>query len=134
MTGCATAPLLRRQCGEPLARISEADARERGIVDHDRIRVFDDSGEFILRAAGSPAVQPGVVICYHAWEGFQFPGGAVQNNVAACPMKPTSMVGDYGQFSYPMDNRNHFTRASTVDAEQVEVPERGRIAAAGWSD
>ena len=116
----ATAPLLRLQRGEPLAFISEADARERGIVDHDQIRVFNDIGEFILRAAVSPAVQPGVVICYHAWEGFQFPGGAVQNDVSACPMKPTNMVGDYGQLNYPMYSQNHFTKASTVDVQKVE--------------
>ncbi len=116
----ATAPLLRLQRGEPLAFISEADARERGIVDHDQIRVFNDIGEFILRAAVSPAVQPGVVICYHAWESFQFPGGAVQNDVSASPMKPTNMVGDYGQLSGgPGYSQNHFTKATTVDVEKV---------------
>jgi len=80
----------------PVAYLSEADARERGISDHDRIRVYNDVGEFTLWAKISPAVQPGTLICYHAWEGYQFPDGATQNDVVPNPMKPNNMVGDYG--------------------------------------
>jgi DMSO reductase family type II enzyme molybdopterin subunit len=96
----ANQQLLRLQRGGPVAYISVADARERGISDHDQIRVYNDVGEFVLRAKLSPAVQPGEVICYHAWEGYQFPGGANQNHVAPSPLKPTNMVGDYGHLQY----------------------------------
>ena len=45
-------------------------------------------------------MQPGEVICYHAWESYQFPNGANQNHLAANPMKPTNMVGGYGHLQY----------------------------------
>ena len=96
----ANQQLLRLQRGGPVAYISVADARERGISDHDQNRVYNDVGDFVLRAKLSPAVQPGEVICYHAWEGYQFPGGANQNHVAPSPLKPTNMVGDYGHLQY----------------------------------
>jgi hypothetical protein len=38
------------------------------------------------------------VICYHAWEGYQFPNGAVQNDGARLD-QANNMVGDYGHLS-----------------------------------
>jgi nitrate reductase alpha subunit len=113
--------LLRLQRGSPVAYISEADARERGITDHDSIRVYNDVGEFVLRAKVSPAVQPGEVICYHAWEGYQFPGGANQNYVAASPLKPTNMVGDYGHLQYrgAYLSMNNVCKEVAVEVEKV---------------
>ena len=101
--------LLRLQRGEPVAYISEADARARHIVDHDRIRVFNDVGEFTVRAKVSATAQPGMLICYHAWDGTQFPGGAVQNDVVAAPIRPLSLVGEYGQLHYPLYTQPHLT-------------------------
>ena len=113
-------PLLRLQRGEPVVYISEADARERGIADHDRVRVFNDVGEFTLRAKVSPSGQPGMILVYHAWEGHQFPGGAVQNDVSATAFKPLSMVGGYGQLQHPLYSQNHYTKGNAVDVEKVE--------------
>ncbi len=111
--------LLRLQRGEPVAYIAEADARERGITDHDRIRVYNDIGEFTLRAKISPAVQPGTVICYHAWEGYQFPGGATQNDVAATPINPLQLAGDYGQLGSGMYSMNHIPKEVAIEVEKV---------------
>ena len=111
--------LLRLQRGEPVAYISEADARERHIVDHDRIRVFNDVGEFTVRAKVSATAQPGMLICYHAWDGTQFPGGATQNDVSATPIRPLSLVGEYGQLHYPLYTQPHFTKEIAVEIETV---------------
>jgi nitrate reductase alpha subunit len=69
----------------------------------------------------SPAVQPGEVICYHAWEGYQFPGGATQNDVAASPLKPNNMIGDYGHLQYrgAYMTMNHVPKEVSVDVERV---------------
>jgi DMSO reductase family type II enzyme molybdopterin subunit len=117
----ANPQLLRLQRGSPIAFVSEVDARARGIADHDRIRVFNDIGEFELRAVLSPAVQPGEVICYHAWEGYQFPGGATQNDVAASPLKPNNMIGGYGHLQYrgAYMTMNHVPKEVAVDIERV---------------
>jgi DMSO reductase family type II enzyme molybdopterin subunit len=117
----ANPQLLRLQRGSPECFISKADAQARGIADHDQVRVFNDIGEFILRAKVSPAVQPGEVICYHAWEGYQFPGGATQNDVAASPLKPNNMVGDYGHLQYrgAYMTMNHVPKEVSVDVERV---------------
>jgi anaerobic selenocysteine-containing dehydrogenase len=117
----ANQQLLRLQRGSPVAYLSQADARERGISDHDRIRVYNDVGEFTLWAKISPAVQPGELICYHAWEGYQFPGGATQNDVAPNPMKPTNMVGDYGHLQYRSAylSMNNIPKEVAVDIEKV---------------
>jgi len=121
----ANQQLLRLQRGSPVAYLSQPDARERGISDHDRIRVYNDVGEFTLWAKISPAVQPGEVICYHAWEGYQFPGGATQNDVAPNPMKPTNMVGGYGHLQYRSAylSMNNIPKEVAVDVEKVREEE-----------
>ncbi len=120
----ANKELLRLQRGGPVVYIAENDARARGIRDHDDVRVFNDIGEFILKAKVSPAVQPGEVICYHAWEGYQFPGGGGQNSVAPSPLKPTNMLGDYGHLGYKMffQSMNHVPKEVAVDVERVPAP------------
>jgi len=117
----ANQQLLRLQRGGPVAYLSQADARERGISDHDQIRVYNDVGEFALWAKISPAVQPGELVCYHAWEGYQFPDGATQNDVAASPLKPTNMVGDYGHLQYRMAyfTMNHVAKEVAVEVERL---------------
>jgi nitrate reductase alpha subunit len=117
----ANQQLLRLQRGGPVAYLSQADARERGISDHDQIRVYNDVGEFVLRAKISPAVQPGELICYHAWEGYQFPEGATQNDVVGSPLKPTNMVGDYGHLQYRgmYFTMNHVPKEVAVEVERL---------------
>ncbi|HEX4784236.1 MAG TPA: molybdopterin-dependent oxidoreductase [Candidatus Sulfotelmatobacter sp.] len=58
-----------------LLEISGADARARGIVDGDQVRVFNDRGDMLLRARVDGKVQPGVVCARLNWPkktaGFQ---------------------------------------------------------------
>ncbi len=117
----ASQELLRLQRGEPVGYISIADAKARGIADNDRIRVYNDVGEFEVLAKVSPAAQPGTVIVYHAWEGFQFKDGHTQNDVAASPIKPTNLVGNYGQLHYRMASytMNHVPKEAAVEIVRV---------------
>jgi DMSO reductase family type II enzyme molybdopterin subunit len=87
--------LLRLQRGEPVMWISVEDARTRGIGDGDKVEVFNDVGRFLTRVKISPAVRPGQVIMYHAWENFQFEGGMGYRNVTPSPINPLDLVGDY---------------------------------------
>ena len=113
--------LLRLQRGEPLAFISVKDAQDRGIADNDLIRVYNDIGTFTLHAAVAPVLPPGMVIVYHAWEGYQFPDWATQNDVAATPMKPLDMVGDYGHLHYrgAYYSMNHIPKEVAIEVEKV---------------
>jgi nitrate reductase alpha subunit len=117
----ANQPLLRLQRGSPVAYLSEADARERGVSDNDRIRVYNDVGEFTLWAKISPAVQPGTLICYHAWEGYQFPDGATQNDVLPGSLKPNNMAGGYGHIQYrgAYLSMNNIPKEVAVEVEKV---------------
>ncbi len=117
----ASEELLRLQRGEPVAYVAVADAEFRGVAEHDRIRVFNDLSSVELRAKVSPAVQPGTVIVYHAWEGYQFTDWATQNDLAASPLKPLSMVGEHGQLHYrgAFYTMNHVPKEVAVDFERA---------------
>ena len=79
-------------------------------------------GEFVLHAKVSPTVQPGEVLCYHAWEGYQFPDGAVQNDVGPAALKPNNMVGGYGHLQY----RGHYLSMNNTPKEVAVEVERLR--------
>jgi DMSO reductase family type II enzyme molybdopterin subunit len=87
--------MLELERGEPVIFMSAVDAREREIADGEVVKVHNDVGEFLVRATVSPAVQPGQVIVYHAWENFQFRGGIGHRNVIASPINPVELAGDY---------------------------------------
>jgi anaerobic selenocysteine-containing dehydrogenase len=52
---------------EPHLEIHPSDAAERDIKDGDRVRVFNDRGEFKLRARVSEKARPGVVVALSVW-------------------------------------------------------------------
>lgn len=87
--------MLYLQRGEAAAFVAEEDARSRGIADGDRIRVWNDVGEFFVRARVSAAVRPGTMILYHAWEDHQFFGGKGYRNVLPSPLNPIELAGGY---------------------------------------
>jgi len=113
--------MLRLQRGEPAAWIANRDAEERGIVDGDRIRVFNDVGAFEAIAKVAPAVQPGEVIMPHAWEPYQFKNWKGPQEPVPAPWKALHLAGDYGQLHYrgiylvP----GHSPRAQAVDIVKV---------------
>ena len=92
--------MLRLQRGEPAVWVAVQDARERGIADGDRIRVFNDVGEFEAVAKVAASVQPGQAVIYHAWEPYQFKGWKGQQEPVPAPWKALHLAGGYGQIHY----------------------------------
>jgi DMSO reductase family type II enzyme molybdopterin subunit len=76
--------LLRLQRGEAAAFVSAPDAAARGIADGDRVRLWNDVGEFTVS-----------LMLYHAWEDYQFPGGRGYRNVLPSPLNPIELAGGY---------------------------------------
>ncbi len=90
------ATLLRLQRGGPVMYMSEPDAAARRIADGERVRVLNDVGSFEIQAKVSPAVRPGQVIVYHAWEPFQFAGRRSHQSATPTPLNPISLAGGEG--------------------------------------
>lgn len=88
--------MLAMQRGEPVVQLSPQDAGERNVSEGDSVVVYNDVGECQLRAVLSPAVRPGQVIIYHAWENYQFPGWNHFKSIMASPLNPIELVGGYG--------------------------------------
>jgi len=113
--------LQRLQRGEPVLYLNVDDALARRIDDDDRVRVFNDVGEFECLAKPTPTVQPGQAVIYHAWESFQFAGGKGQQEPVPSPWKALHLAGDYGQLHYRglYGAPNFAPRGATVDVELV---------------
>ena len=75
--------------------ISTGDANKRGIGDGDVVRVYNDIGEFQLQTMLSPALKPGQVVVYHAWEPFQFKNGNSDQVLTPSPLNPIQLAGGY---------------------------------------
>lgn len=58
---------LRRAAGEPTVDIHPDDAQPRGIVDGDRVEVFNKRGTFQAKARVGPTVKPGVLMSPSVW-------------------------------------------------------------------
>lgn len=94
--------LLSLQRGQPDIYINPDDARARGVEDSDMIKVFNDSGFFLVMAHISAGIQPGMMFMYHGWDPMLFEGRQNFSAVIATAglIKPTSMAGDWGHLGY----------------------------------
>ncbi len=115
--------MLQLQRGEPAVYVAVKDAKARKVADGDRIRVFSDVGAFEAMAKVSPAVAPGQVIIYHAWEPYQFKDWKGQQDPVAAPFKPLHAAGGYGQIHYRMmySGPGHHPRAQRVDFARADA-------------
>jgi complex iron-sulfur molybdoenzyme family reductase subunit alpha len=113
--------MLRLQRGQPILYVSPADAATRGINDGDIVEVFNDVGRCRVQALVTPAMQPGQVHTYHAWETFMFAGGKSHSSLFASPIKPLGMVGNYGHLIYqPLYYQpNNVDKGTCVDVRRV---------------
>jgi DMSO reductase family type II enzyme molybdopterin subunit len=115
--------LLRQQRGVPLVYMSTTDAAARGIRDGERVRVRNDMASFEIQAKVTPAVRPGQLILYHAWENFQFKDGKGYQNLIPTPLNPVELAG--GQFHLrPMMiclQPSHTDRDTRVEVERLSV-------------
>lgn len=76
-------PELRRRAGGPRVLMNAADAAERGLADGDRVRVFNDTGEFLAEVEISDRVRPGVVASFKGHWPKHSPGGVNVNAAVA---------------------------------------------------
>jgi DMSO reductase family type II enzyme molybdopterin subunit len=113
--------MLRLQRGQPILYINPADAGARGITDGAMVEVFNDVGRYRVQALVTPAMQPGQVHTYHAWETFMFPDGQSHAGVFASQLKPLGMVGNYGHLFYaPMYYQpNNVDKGTCVDVRRA---------------
>jgi DMSO reductase family type II enzyme molybdopterin subunit len=113
--------LLRLQRGQPVVFISSGDAKKRGIADGELVRVYNDIGDCELQAQVSPALKPGQVVIYHAWEPFQFRNGQSDQVLTPSPLNPIQLAGGYFHLQ-PMVMMGHpgcSDRGTRVDVEKV---------------
>jgi nitrate reductase alpha subunit len=113
--------LLQLQRGEAAAFIARPDAEHRGIRDGDVIRIWNDVGDFRVRARISNAVRPGTVILYHAWEDHQFAGGRGNRHVLPTPLNPLELAGGYNHLRPAPASLQpgHSDRETRVDMERT---------------
>ncbi|MFN8624380.1 MAG: molybdopterin-dependent oxidoreductase [Candidatus Binatia bacterium] len=90
-----SATLLHLQRGGPVMYISPVDAQPRRITDGAMVRVRNEVGSYEIQAKLSPAVRPGQVIVYHAWEPFQFRGQRSHQATNPSPINPLNLAGGY---------------------------------------
>jgi anaerobic selenocysteine-containing dehydrogenase len=113
--------MLQQQRGQPVMYMSREDAAARGVADGERVRVFNDLAAFEVMAKVAPAIRPGQLILYHAWENFQFPGGKGFQNLIPTPLNPVELSG--GQFHLrPMSicmQPSHTDRDTRVEVERA---------------
>lgn len=115
--------LLQLQRGGPLMFMSAKDALSREIRDGDTVEVSNDVASFQVQVAVSPAVRPGQVIIYHAWENYQFKGWRHFKSVMASPMNPVELAGDYFQIRpITMSNYPGFSdRGTRVEVRRADA-------------
>jgi steroid C-25 hydroxylase alpha subunit len=94
--------MLKLHRGEPFAFINSSIAAERGIEDGDFIRVFNDYGEFVVRAKPTGCVRPDQLVIYHAWEPYQYKNGMSYDGLLPGPPKGIHFAGGYRHFEYSL--------------------------------
>ncbi len=88
--------------------LNEDDAQEIGVKDNDWIELYNRNGVVTSRAVVTPRIPRGLVYMHHAQDRhINVPGsklsrtrGGTHNTPTHIHMKPTHMIGGYGQLSY----------------------------------
>ena len=120
--------------GGPVVWMSETDAQTAGLVDNDWVEVFNINGALTARVVVSQRVNPGMMMMYHAQEkivntpGSEMTGnrGGIHNSVTRTVLKPTHMIGGYGQLSYG------FNYYGTVGSNRDEFIVVRKMAKVDW--
>jgi len=88
--------------GEPHVIINDKSAAELGIADDDLVRLFNDQGDFYVRAKISPGAHPDQVCMYNGWEPYQHKGWAGANDAEPGMIKWLHLAGGYGHLKYSL--------------------------------
>ncbi|MGE5287574.1 MAG: nitrate reductase subunit alpha [Micromonosporaceae bacterium] len=100
--------MLRLFRGGPVIWMSPADAAKIGVADNDWIEAYNRNGVVACRAVVSHRMPAGTVFMYHAKDRHlmtprsEISGwhGGSDNSLTRLVIKPTHMIGGYGQFSF----------------------------------
>lgn len=114
--------LLHTHRGEPFMFVNPEDARKKGIKDHEMVEVFNDFNSFYIRVKISPAVRPGQVIIYHAWEPYMFKKWKSYDAAIPGMIKWLHLAGGYGHLRYWRWNwvPQQVDRGIRVDFRKIE--------------
>lgn len=101
-------PMLTLFRGGPTVWINKDDAAEADIEDNDWIEAFNRNGVVVARAVVSHRIPRGMAYMHHAQDRhINVPGskltnnrGGTHNSPTRVHVKPTHMIGGYGQLSY----------------------------------
>lgn len=101
-------PMLTLFRGGPTVWMNKDDAEETGIKDNDWIECFNRNGVVVARAVVSHRIPRGMAFMHHAQDRhINVPGtkltnnrGGTHNSPTRIHIKPTHMIGGYGQLSY----------------------------------
>jgi len=126
--------------GGPVVWISEVDAEKIGVADNDWLEVYNGNGAIVARAVVSQRVPEGMSMMYHSQEKLMnTPGsaitgkrGGIHNSVTRAVVKPTHMIGGYGQLAYGFNyygtvgsNRDEFVVVRKMeDVKWLEGPRK----------
>jgi DMSO reductase family type II enzyme molybdopterin subunit len=95
----STPDFMRLHRGEPIIFINDKIAKERGINDADKVKMFNDFDEAEIMACVSPSVGPDEVVIY-MWENFQFKDWKSHDAMLIGMPKSIQMANDYTQLRY----------------------------------
>ncbi|MBB6445336.1 nitrate reductase subunit alpha [Bacillus benzoevorans] len=101
-------PMLTLFRGGPTVWMNKDDALDADIADNDWIEVFNRNGVVVARAVVSHRIPRGMAFMHHAQDRhINVPGtkltnnrGGTHNSPTRIHVKPTHMIGGYGQLSY----------------------------------
>jgi dimethylsulfide dehydrogenase subunit alpha/complex iron-sulfur molybdoenzyme family reductase subunit alpha len=112
--------MLRLQRGVPHVYLSPVDAKKRGIRDGDRVRIWNDVGEFHAMAKLHPSSRPGAIMMEHAWEPHQFQGRKGMDAPVAGLVSPLELAGGWGHLNFSAQwDGNQLAYESTVEVEKA---------------
>jgi nitrate reductase alpha subunit len=114
--------------------MNDRDAADAGIADNDWVEALNDNGAVVTRVIVSARIPRGTCYLYHAPERTvgvpKSPSrkqrGGGHNSLTRVRLKPTLMLGGYGQFTFALNywgptgnNRDTFVRVSKLDGPPV---------------
>jgi nitrate reductase alpha subunit len=103
-----TLPMLTLSRGGSHLWLNHRDAQEMNVADNDWVELYNRNGVVVARAVVSHRIPQGVVFMYHVQDRMiNVPlsqitkdRGGIHNSPTRIMMKPTHMIGGYGQLSY----------------------------------
>jgi dimethylsulfide dehydrogenase subunit alpha/complex iron-sulfur molybdoenzyme family reductase subunit alpha len=112
--------LLRLQRGVPNVYLNPKEAVKRRISDGDRVRVWNDVGEFYAMAKLHPSTRPGTLVMEHAWEPHQFQGKSGMDAPVAGLLSPLELAGGWGHLKFSAEwDGNQLANESSVEIERA---------------